>query len=109
MKATGIKQHLLIGFLALFSLSAAQTNKGIVIGMVIDAQHQPIEYATAALINAGTNEIEKGTMCDGEGTFTIDNVACGEYVLSVRIYAFIRTFFPVYWPCIWQLHQSVQH
>jgi hypothetical protein len=85
MKATGIKQHLLIGLIALFSLSEAQATKGIVIGMVIDAQNQPIEYATAALINTETNEIEKGTMCDEEGTFTIDNVACGEYVLSVRM------------------------
>ena len=85
MKATGIRQHLLIGFLALCSVSSAQANKGIVIGMVIDAQNHPIEYATAALIKTGTSEIEKGTMSDGEGAFTLENVAFGEYTLSVRM------------------------
>lgn len=85
MKATGIKQNFLIACIAVFTVLDAQANKGMVTGKVMNAQNHPVEYATAALISFETNEIEKGSICNEEGTFIIENVAYGEYYLSIRM------------------------
>lgn len=85
MKAKGITQNLLIGFFSFFTIFNALANEGIVTGRVIDTQNHPIVYATAALISSETNEVEKGAICSEEGTFIIENVANGEYILSVRM------------------------
>jgi hypothetical protein len=85
MKAMGIKQIILIGFFAVFTPFYVLANKGVVKGKVTDSKNQPVEYATAVLINSKTSEIEKGVMCNDEGSFTIENVAFGEYFLSVRM------------------------
>jgi hypothetical protein len=85
MKAKVIKQIILISLLALLAPHYSQASKGIIKGKVVDSKNQPVEYATAVLINSSTNEIEKGVVCDEEGSFAIENVNNGEYLLSVRM------------------------
>lgn len=85
MKAIVIKQIILISLLAMLAPHYSQASKGIIKGKVVDSKNQPVEYATAVLINSKTSEIEKGVVCDEEGFFTIVNVNYGEYLLSVRM------------------------
>lgn len=85
MKAIVIKQIILIGFFAVLTPFYVLANKGVVKGKVTDSKNQPVEYATAVLINSKTSEIAKGVMCNDEGLFTIENVAFGEYFLSIRM------------------------
>jgi hypothetical protein len=88
MKAKVIKQIILIGFYAVLIPFYAQANKGVVKGKVVDSKNQPVEFATAVLINSKTSEIEKGVVCNEEGKFTFENVNYGVYLLSVRMLGF---------------------
>jgi hypothetical protein len=75
--------------LVVFSIKAeAETISGEVRGKVIDSQNKPIEYATVALINPVSNQLEKGVVCNEKGEFSIKNVDAGEYILSVRMLGF---------------------
>lgn len=85
MKAKVLKQIILIGFLATSFIFKTQANNGIIKGKIVDSKNNPIEYATAALINTKTSEIENGAISNAEGSFIIENVAYGEYLLSVRM------------------------
>jgi hypothetical protein len=85
MKARVIKQIILISLLTVITFLDGHANKGVVKGKIVDSKNQPIEFATAALINSKTSKVEKGTVCNQEGSFIIENVAYGEYILSVRM------------------------
>jgi|GEM_PF-1937705 len=62
----------------------------VVRGQVTDNKKQPINYATATLLNPKTREIVDGDMCDKKGKFFIENVKPGEYILSVRMLGFAK-------------------
>lgn len=85
MKAKLIYQIFLFSLIAVFSSFNEQALGATVKGMVVNSQNQSIEFATAALLNPGTNHIEKGAACNEKGFFIIENVAKGEYILSVRM------------------------
>jgi len=85
MKANPIYQIFIFSIIAVLTLFNGQAQGGIVKGMVVNSQNQAIEFATAALLNPGTNNIEKGAACNEKGFFIIENVAKGEYILSVRM------------------------
>ena len=57
-------------------------------GKVTDEQNQPVEYATATLINPSSKEIVKGEVCNNKGEFTISKIEPGEYILSVSMVGF---------------------
>jgi hypothetical protein len=67
-----------------FTLHAESPN-GIVRGRVVNAKNQPVEFATAALVNLKSGQLEKGTICNERGEFSIENVVRGEYYLTVRM------------------------
>jgi hypothetical protein len=58
---------------------------GIVKGRIIDQTKHPVEYATAALLNAKTNQLVTGSVSDEKGEFVIEKVPVGEYKLSVSM------------------------
>lgn len=62
----------------------------VVRGQVTDNKKQPLNYATATLLNSKTMEIVDGDMCDKKGRFYIENVKPGEYILSVRMLGFAK-------------------
>jgi len=76
-------------FCSVLYLSAETT--GIIKGRVIDSKNQPIEFATAALINQKTNEIVRGEVCNNKGEFVISKVIPGEYTLSVSMMGYAKT------------------
>ena len=59
-------------------------------GRVVDNKKQPLNYATATLLNPKTMEIVEGDMCDNKGEFVIENVKPGEYILSVRMLGYAK-------------------
>jgi len=58
---------------------------GVVKGRIIDQNNRPVEFATAALLNAKTKIPVKGSESNSAGEFVIDKVTPGEYVLSVTL------------------------
>jgi len=60
----------------------------VIKGHVMNNKRQPINYATATILNPNTMEIVEGDMCDKKGEFFIENVKPGEYILSVRMVGF---------------------
>jgi len=59
-------------------------------GHVMNSKKQPLNYATATLMNPSTMEIVEGDMCDNKGEFKIENVKPGEYILSVRMLGYAK-------------------
>jgi hypothetical protein len=87
MKTTKTNQFnrvLVISLIVLCSISFFANATSSIKGRVLDNNYQPIESATATLINPETNQIVVGDMCDENGEYIIENVEPGDYVLSVR-------------------------
>lgn len=80
---------LLIPIVFISILSKAQTpglSKGSasIQGNIIDTlTKKPLEYATISLLNAKTNQVIDGAVTDGQGEFTINNLAAGSYQLQM--------------------------
>jgi hypothetical protein len=58
---------------------------GIVKGRIIDQSKQPVEFATAALLNAETNQLVTGSVSNEKGEFVIEKVPVGEYKLAISM------------------------
>lgn len=87
MKTTKTNQFnrvLVISLIVLCSIPFFANATSSIKGRVLDSNYQPIESATATLINPETNQIVVGDMCDENGEYIIENVEPGDYVLSVR-------------------------
>jgi len=82
MKTTQNRTLVILAVMSLFSATifANTTIKG----RVLDNSNQPVEYATATIISSDSETIIEGDMCNDKGDFIIENVAPGEYILSVR-------------------------
>lgn len=87
MKTTKTNQFnrmLVLSAIVLCSIPFFANASSSIKGRVLDNNYQPIESATATLIDPETNQIVVGDMCDENGEYIIENVEPGEYVLSVR-------------------------
>jgi hypothetical protein len=66
----------------------AETSVTTLKGKVVDENNQPVEYATAVLINPKTKEIIRADVSNVKGEFVINSIQMGDYVLSVSIFGF---------------------
>jgi len=80
---------LIAGFILLCNSNFADAS-AVIKGRVTDIKKQPINYATATLLNPNTMEIVEGDMCNNKGEFVIENVKPGEYILSVRMLGYAK-------------------
>jgi hypothetical protein len=64
---------------------ASAGSNGIIKGRVLDQAKQPVEYATAALLDAKTNQLITGSLCNDQGEFVIVKVPAGDYKLSISM------------------------
>ena len=74
--------------MAVFMASVWMTSAaplGIVKGRIIDQTKHPVEFATAALLNAKTNQLVTGSVSNEKGEFLIEKVPVGEYKLAVSM------------------------
>ncbi|MGC1204683.1 MAG: carboxypeptidase-like regulatory domain-containing protein [Flavobacteriaceae bacterium] len=65
-------------FISIFSFSQSQ-NK--VTGLISDTTNQGIAYVNVLLIKASDSTLTKGTITSEKGAYTIDNIACGNYMI----------------------------
>lgn len=76
---------LIVVLVASIWVSAAAAPLGIVKGQIVDQKKQPVEFATAALVNAKTNQLVTGSVSNEKGEFVIEKVPLGEYKLAVSM------------------------
>ena len=58
--------------------------KGQILGTVkTDTDNQVLEYATVSLKNTKTDKLIEGTITDKKGKFLFENIAIGEYKLTI--------------------------
>ena len=76
--------------LSSFTLDA---QKGTVRGKLTDAANQaPIGYASVMLLNSADSTIVTGDMSDKDGTFSIQNIPSGNYLVKVTFVGYIDWF-----------------
>ena len=76
--------------MAFFSNLLFAGSNGTIKGKVLDAKNQPIEFATATLLNSKTKTFIKGEVSNEKGEFKIDKLSPGEYLLSVTMVGYVK-------------------
>lgn len=85
MKTIQTKQSRTLATLVVITLISIATYANTTIkGRVLNNSNQPVEFATATIISPNSMTVIEGDMCNDNGDFFIENVAPGEYILSVR-------------------------
>jgi len=64
---------------------------GTIKGRVTDSKNNPVEFATASLVNSTTKKLVKGEICNAKGEFLIDKIKPGEYILAVSMIGFAKS------------------
>ena len=83
----------------LFILPSFMLNaqKGTVTGRLTDAASQtPISYASVMLLNSADSTVVTGDMSDKDGTFAIQNIPAGSYLVKVSYMGYIDWFSKVF-------------
>lgn len=91
-----IKTLLLSLFFTLFCFVAeSYAQSGSISGIVIEnAGNKPIQYATVSILNFSDSSLVTGIITSQDGSFLIDNLSKGEYLLKVSFVGFKSYFFP---------------
>lgn len=90
LKKNPFGRLLLITSMTLFSTVLWAEPSAVVKGRVTDNKNQPVQFATAALVNSSTKELVKGQVCNDKGEFVIERVKPGEYTLSVSMVGYAK-------------------
>ncbi len=77
--------------LFLFSIQVFGESNSMIKGRVLNVDNKPVEFATAAIINAETKELVKGEVCNEKGEFIIDKIKPGDYILSISMVGFVKS------------------
>lgn len=83
---------LFIIILSALNITAQTTGgKGKITGKVTDAgTKQPVDYATVSLFKQGSSSPFNGMSTDPKGNFSLDNVAAGDYRLTIDFLGYKR-------------------
>lgn len=80
----------------LFAILFAYGQKGVITGRLIDTEkEEPIVYAGVTLMNTKDTSLVKGAMTMKDGTFRIDEVSNGNYILKVVYLGYTDWYSPV--------------
>ena len=79
---------LLLLFLSITELNA----QGKVSGKVVDEAGQPTAFATVSLLSPTDSTVVQGKITDEEGSYEIQNVADGSYILRITFVGYEPTF-----------------
>ncbi|WP_321332369.1 outer membrane beta-barrel family protein [uncultured Bacteroides sp.] len=72
--------------LSVFTVSAESAKGGQIVGKVIDAgSKQPLEFANVSLRKTGSKEFIKGTVTNETGSFQMDGVNNGAYIIGITV------------------------
>lgn len=75
-------------FQGVWARTGASTGAGIS-GVVVDPKGTPVANASVRLVNAGA-VVVKETKSDGQGEFTLEGIAAGEYQLTAEAEGFVK-------------------
>ena len=77
-------------FIAVAVATNAQTAKGVIQGMLLDAKSkEPIEFASVALIPQGTTAPMTGCNTDENGSFLLTGIKAGNYTLQFSFVGYL--------------------
>ncbi|MDP9047004.1 MAG: TonB-dependent receptor [Bacteroidota bacterium] len=90
-----MKNFIVLSFLLIisFSLKAQNTpaGKGSITGKIIDAVTKvPVDYATVSVYKQGAASPFNGMVTDPKGNFKLDNIAYGDYKLTIDFLGYKR-------------------
>jgi Carboxypeptidase regulatory-like domain len=75
--------------LIIVQVASAQVN---ISGRITDEKHQPLGFATVALVNVQDSQVVKGALTDAIGVYQILAAAPGEYRLTARLVGYAPVF-----------------
>lgn len=82
---------LTISVIASHVMAVTEAISGTVKGKVLDQNNQPVEFATATLVDPETQKIVKGEVSNSKGEFVINKVNKGDYLLIVSMVGYKRS------------------
>ena len=90
------KITLLLGLtLAVFGSAYSQKKIGKITGKVVEqTTNQAVEYANVSILRTTDSSMVDGTITSQNGTFTIDNIATGNYILQVTFIGYEKYIHP---------------
>ena len=85
-----IKTFVLLFTILILGLSAHAQNN--INGKVTDAGNTPLSYTNVILRQSGDSTLVKGTVSNEDGSFVLDSVANGSYILQATMVGYASTF-----------------
>ena len=70
--------------------------EGTVSGIVIDEQGQPAEFANVLLLSASDSSLVRGSATELDGSYSIDKITSGDYLISVSLVGYNEAYTPVF-------------
>lgn len=86
---------LLLLLVSAFSVLGQTTERGKIIGKIIDDQRKPIEGATAELLRAKDSGLVKVVISDKAGVIEFESIRFGSYIIKTTYVNYERSFSPV--------------
>jgi len=90
MKKLILSFVLSLAFLSPSLYANTEVFSGTVKGKVLDENNNPVEFATATLLDSKTKQVVKGEVSNEKGEFVINKVNKGNYILSVSMVGYQR-------------------
>ena len=90
-----MRKYILTGFFGLLSfLAIGQTKIGKVSGSVTDNSSKPLQSASISLLKAKDSSLVKLAVSNKDGKYEIENIATGDYLLTITSVGFEKQFSP---------------
>lgn len=61
-------------------------------GKITDEEKKPVEFAVVALLNAADSSLVKGAITGTDGSFAIENISAGKYLVSASMTGYAKTW-----------------
>ncbi len=90
MKKVILNLVFMIALLTPSTYANTEVISGTVKGKVLDENNQPVEFATATLLDPKSKQVIKGEVSNEKGEFIIYKVNKGDYILSVSMVGYQR-------------------
>jgi hypothetical protein len=91
-KAADLK---LITFIVLVLFISINTRSQVNIkGIILDEEHNPVQYANVVLLQPSDSMIVKGTVSNEKGWFELNDIASADYLLMVSMIGYQKLYLP---------------
>jgi hypothetical protein len=94
----------MIGLAFLSSLASAQQGGGTISGKIRDGGQKPLEYVNVLLLDAKDSLLKRGALSNADGTYLMEGVAPGNYLLS-----FVFVGYQKKWSGVFEVKPGAEH